>query len=87
MSIDCIMRAANLIEPRQKVREAESDLLAALKQNFPVGSEVQWRRGKSLSKGLVVDHGYGDRLFARNYKTGKTVKIGSFEIIAGTRSS
>lgn len=83
MSIDCVMRATNLFDARRKLRHAQDELEAAVKENFPVGSEVQWRRGKAFCKGVVTEHAYGDRLFARNYKTGRSVTIGSYEICQG----
>lgn len=66
---------------RDAVQRAEANLTATWRQMFPVGADVSWRRGGHRQFGVVEAHGYRDSLVARNRRTGKRVKISSYEIL------
>lgn len=72
---------ARLLLAKDKLVAAERKLEDELRALFPVGGAVDWMNGQHRQNGVVLRHIYGDRLFARNVRTGRVVKLSSSTII------
>ncbi len=78
-------------EYRNRV-EAIRDLTAAvhaaniavsdyMKSAFPVGSEVRWMHGRHEQAGIVVKHGYADKMLVENFNTERKVWIDAAKML------
>jgi hypothetical protein len=45
-----------------EVRQAENNLNAYIKNRWPIGAAITWKRGEHLQYGEVVDHSYDRRV-------------------------
>lgn len=76
---------ARLVLAQDMLRTAARDLEKTVRDLYPVGFPVEWVSGLYRQSGHVDSHAYGDRLFVRNARTGKQVKISSSAIIEALR--
>lgn len=71
---------------KQRVASAQHELVRVFKVSFPPGATVTWLKGNRRGTGVVLRHCFGDRLHARNNKTGGQVTVLASDIIrAGER--
>lgn len=59
---------------------AERDVMEILRRDYPVGHRVAWERS-GVHEGIVVSHGYDDRIKVRNTRTRKEFWIYAFHIV------
>ncbi|MFN7010072.1 MAG: hypothetical protein ACK4PN_08565 [Allorhizobium sp.] len=76
---------ARLLLAKDTLRTAARDLEKTVRDLYPVGFPIEWVSGLHRQRGFVESHGYGDRLFVRNERTGKQVRIYSSAIIEALR--
>lgn len=53
----------------EKRDKAEQNVEKVLRRDYPVGSEVTWKRN-GIHRGVVVHEGSGDRVKVKNDKSG-----------------
>lgn len=52
-----------------EIRQAENNLNAYIKNRWPIGAAITWKRGEHLQYGEVVGHSYGRRIKVANTAT------------------
>lgn len=62
------------------VREAEHRLTAALREDHPIGSVIEWQYGGRCYRGRVVRHSCDERIKVRNIDTDRERWIGAYRV-------
>lgn len=83
MTTDYDIKAASIMNSRERMREAEKEHCDNVKHHYPVGSTVRYlRHGHTPQIAVVERHGYDDVLFVENVNTGRMIKIETYHILA-----
>jgi hypothetical protein len=64
----------------ERRREAEDKVGRTLRRDYPLGGKVEWKRN-GLHEGIVLLHGYEDRIKVRNVQSGHEVWIYAYCIV------
>ena len=67
-------------------RRAQLEFERVVKSECAIGTLLQWVRGGHRQNGYVLSHGYDDRLFVENIRTGAKLWITAFDVLQAEKS-
>lgn len=65
----------DVLAARYNIRQSEVALDRAVREAWPAGRSIRWRKGHHEQEGVVVRHCGGGRMLVNNSKTGRNVFI------------
>ena len=63
------------------IRTAKSDLETVVAETFPIGAEINWRKGGHWQSGKVLHHGHSGHLRVENGHTRKQYWIAMYDVV------